>query len=109
MIAKDMHLGRQYKLLQDLKNRGVVKVVEYDRPGGGDGKFAIVHARGELDMQSCFGIPWTEEVEEVPETTQGGKCPACGNSPEPTNNPHNPVCCRNDVLCSCGWMGKLGQ
>jgi hypothetical protein len=105
MIARDMRVGRQYKLLRDAA-KGRAHVVEYDRPSGNGGEFAIVHERGELDMQSCFGIPWTEEVEEMPDVVNENKCPGCGNKLGviPRNHP-NHVCRRHNAICDCGWMG----
>lgn len=109
MLARQMQVSRQYKL-KDTKKDGRRRVIEYDRPSGGGGKFAIVHERGELDMQSSYGIPWDEEVEEVAEVTnEHGNCPACDRPVEPTNNPDNPVCRRNNVMCDCGWMGNVSH
>ena len=95
--AKDMVPGRQYKL-----SKRHVAEAEFD-----NGQFFVVHERGELDLQSKFGVDYSEEVEEVSEySTKFGRCPACYGPTEPVNNPDNPVCCSNDLMCSCGWMGK---
>ena len=103
LTARDMLQGQQY--IHSLK-LNKIRVAEYDRPSS-SGSFAIMHKRGDLDFQSQFGIALNETVKEVSDfINEDGFCPACGFTPEHTNNPDNPVCRVNDWVCSCGWMGR---
>jgi hypothetical protein len=107
MIARDMKVGCQYQIKSKFKHQGC-QVVEYSHRSNSPGNpgFACVHERGELDFQSLIGIGWTEEVEPMPDVVYEDKCPACGTPLQPTYNPDNPVCRRNNSPCDCGWMGN---
>ena len=59
MKASDMQRGMLYRL----KDGKVVTCYGFSHSS----KFVIVHYPDEPDMQSSFGIPLDEEVEELPQ------------------------------------------
>jgi hypothetical protein len=97
MFAGTMQPGLQYRIENERK-----KVVELSHFTD---KWAIVHERGDLDMQSMWGIALTQPVSLIAEEAVHC-CPSCFKPVLIVNNPHNPVCRRYTYYCACGWMGR---
>lgn len=77
--------------------------------------YVIVSLPGDMDMQSKWGIPLTEEVTPVAATAQEDEqCPNCWKFLERIPDYHR----RNHLShwikdnthhCPCGWVGSINQ